>query len=80
MSAIVQTGALGTATLALMTVVTLTRDLTLRPPHRALVFAVLLMMTLRSVLESGLFDATAAFIPFLCFALSAQRPQLPEEP
>jgi hypothetical protein len=80
MSAVIQAGALGTLTLALMTVVTLTRALTLRQPHRSLVFAVLLMMVLRSVLESGLFDATAAFIPFLCFALSAQRPQLSEEP
>lgn len=79
MSAIVQSGALGTTTLALMAVVTLARALTLRAPDRSLVFAVLLMMVLRSVLESGLFDATAAFIPFLCFALSAQRPP-PEAP
>jgi hypothetical protein len=80
MSAVVQAGALGTLTLAVMSVVTLVRSLTLPPPHRSLVFSVLLMMILRSALESGLFDASAAFIPFLCFALSAQRPSNPEAP
>lgn len=84
-SAVVQAGALGTLTLALMTLLTLVRALALRPPYRSLAFTVLLMLVLRSALESGLFDATAAFVPFLCFALCPERPapqpvQQPQQP
>jgi hypothetical protein len=77
MSAIVQAGALGTLTLALMTLVTLGRALALPAPQRSLVFAVLVLLVVRSVLESGLFDASAAFIPFLCLSLAVQQPRRP---
>jgi nucleoside recognition membrane protein YjiH len=79
-SAIVQAGWVGAATLAVMTVLTLARSLALPNPQRALVFAVLVLLVVRSILESGLFDASAAFIPFLCFSLAIQRPLHPEGP
>jgi hypothetical protein len=79
-SAIVQAGWVGAATLAVMTLLTLTRSLGLPNPERSLVFAVLVLLVVRSVLESGLFDASAAFIPFLCFSLAIQRPLPPEGP
>lgn len=79
-SAIVQAGWAGTAVLVVMTLLTLARSLTLPNPQRALVFAVLVLLVVRSVLESGLFDASAAFIPFLCFSLAIQRPPPPEGP
>ena len=72
-SAIVQAGAVGTAVLATMVVLTLCRALLLAPPQRSLVFAVLTLLVVRSVLESGLFDASPAYVPFLCFALSVPR-------
>jgi hypothetical protein len=79
-SAIVQAGWVGAAVLVAMTLLTLTRSLGLPNPQRSLVFAVLVLLVVRSVLESGLFDASAAFIPFLCFSLAIQRPLPPEGP
>ena len=78
-SAIVQAGVLGTAVLAVMVVVTLARALMLDAPLRSLVFAVLTLLVVRSVLESGLFDASPAYVPFLCFAL-AVAPLPDQEP
>lgn len=68
-SAVVQAGVVGTAVLALMVVVTLARALRLDPPLRSLAVAVLALLVVRSVLESGLFDASPAYVAFLCFAL-----------
>ncbi|HEY0950171.1 O-antigen ligase family protein [Nocardioides sp.] len=69
-SAVVQVGAVGTAVLALMVVLTLGRALTAAPPLRSLTVAVLALLVVRSALESGLFDASPAYVPFLCFALA----------
>lgn len=79
-SAIVQAGWVGTATLAVMALLTLARSLALPNPQRSLIFAVLVLLIVRSILESGLFDASAAFIPFLCFSLAIQRPPPREGP
>jgi len=71
-SAIVQTGVLGIVVLGLLVMVTLLRALMLAPPYRSLTVAVLLMLLVVSVLESGLFDTSAAFIAFFSFAFVAQ--------
>ena len=72
-SALVQAGLLGTTALALMVVLTLGRALSTPPPARSLAVAVLVLLVITSFLESGLFDASSAFVIFLCFALVAQR-------
>lgn len=77
-SAIVQAGAIGTVALALMTLLTLARSLTIPSPQRGLVVAVLVLLVVRSMLESGLFDASAAFLTFLCFSLSVPPRAHPE--
>jgi hypothetical protein len=73
MSAIVQTGVLGVAVLALLVLVTLLRAATLEPPYRSLTIATLLMILIVSFLESGLFDSSVAFIAFFGFAFVAQE-------
>ncbi|WP_028659493.1 hypothetical protein [Nocardioides insulae] len=73
-SAIVQAGFLGTAVLALIVLTTLTRLLTEPPPLRGLLVASVGMLTLISVMESGLFDTSVTFIAFCCFALSGRPP------
>lgn len=75
-SAIVQAGAVGTAVLALMVVLTMLRALALDRPLRSLAVAVLALLVARSALESGLFDASPAYVPFLAFAMAppARRP------
>ena len=72
MSAIVQTGVLGVVALALLVIVTLLRALALPPPYRSLTVGVLLMILIVSGLESGLFDASVAFVAFFSFAFVAQ--------
>ena len=71
-SAVVQSGLLGTATLALLVLLTLARAARVAPPYRSLGVAVLTLLVVLSLLESGLFDASSTFIAFLCFALVMQ--------
>jgi hypothetical protein len=72
-SAVVQTGVLGVVVLALLVIVTMLRALSLAPPYRSLTVAVLVMTLVVSFLESGLFDASVAFIAFFSFAFVAQE-------
>lgn len=74
-SALVQSGLLGTAVLVMFVVASLAVAVTLQPPERSLVVAILLMLTLISVLESGLFDSTPSFIAF--FVLVSYAHSLP---
>jgi hypothetical protein len=78
-SAYVQAGAVGTAVLALMVVLTMGRAASSSPPVRSLSVALLFLLVSLSVLESGLFDASSAFVTFLCVALTVQRPRRQEE-
>lgn len=77
-SAVVQAGVIGTTVLAATVVITLGRALRLDPPLRSLAVAVLTLLVVRSVLESGLFDASPAYVPFLCFALGVGPPSARE--
>lgn len=71
-SAVVQTGVLGVVVLGLLVIVTVLRALNLAPPYRSLTVAVLLMLLVVSLLESGLFDTSVAFIAFFSFGFVAQ--------
>lgn len=71
-SALVQSGRIGTTALVLLVLMTLARSARSRVPWRSLSVAALVLLTLVSVLESGLFDATTSLIAFLCFAFAAQ--------
>lgn len=79
-SAWVQAGILGTAALALLVLLTVARAATSAPPTRSLAVAVLVLLLGRSILESGLFDASPSFITFLCVALTIGRPRSQEGP
>jgi hypothetical protein len=72
-SAYVQAGVAGTAVLVLLLLTTVVRVAGSRPPVRSLSAALLLLVVSRSLLESGLFDATPAGITFVIVALSLQR-------
>lgn len=71
-SALVQAGKVGTIVLALLVLVTLVRTACSKLPWRSLCLSGLALLTLISVLESGLFDASSSLIAFLCLAFGAQ--------
>jgi hypothetical protein len=79
-SAYVQAGVLGTTVLALLVLVTMARAATSQPPTRSLAVAILILLVGRSILESGMFDASPSFITFMCVALTLQRPRRQETP
>ncbi|MDP3894949.1 O-antigen ligase family protein [Nocardioides sp.] len=79
-SAYVQAGVAGTAVLALLVLSTFARVAMSRPQTRSLYTALLLLLAARSLLESGVFDATPSGITFLLVALAIQRPDLQEDP
>ncbi|WP_134741401.1 hypothetical protein [Nocardioides sp. 503] len=79
-SAYVQAGAVGTAVLAILVLVTFARVATSRPPMRSLSAALLLLLASRSFLESGVLDATPSGITFLVVALALRPPSLAEQP
>ncbi|WP_296604755.1 hypothetical protein, partial [Nocardioides sp.] len=68
------------AVLALMVALTLLRALALDPPVRSLAVAVLALLVVRSALESGLFDASPAYVPFLAFAMAPPARRSVREP
>ena len=72
-SALVQAGVLGSAVLALLVLTTLVRVLTVAQPLRPLLLATLVVLTVTSWLESGMFDTSVTFIVFLAFAMTAQE-------
>lgn len=78
-SALVQAGALGTAVLAIVALVVLVRAITVPGPARSLGVAVIVLLLGRSLLESGLFDASPAFVTLLCFAFVAPHVHDPGE-
>lgn len=71
-SALVQSGVLGAALLVLTVLLVAIRTLTVAPPQRSLLTAALVLLVVRSVLESGMFDTSVSFISFFCFAMAAQ--------
>ncbi|HEY9291416.1 MAG TPA: hypothetical protein VIP98_09080 [Microlunatus sp.] len=73
MSALLQAGLVGTAILVLFVLTTAVRALMLPRPQSHLIFAIVIQLTLVSVLESGLFDSTSAFLTFFTMALCAHR-------
>jgi hypothetical protein len=72
-SALLQAGVLGTAILILFVVTVLHRALQLPQPRAQFVFALIFLVTMVSVLESGLFDSTSSFVTFFTMALLAHQ-------
>ncbi|GAA4422099.1 hypothetical protein GCM10023169_16010 [Georgenia halophila] len=72
-SALIQVGYAGSALLLLFVLVTLLHAFRLPRPERLLVGSMALLVTLISVLESGLFDTAPLFIVFFTMALLARR-------
>lgn len=72
-SALVQAGWLGTAVLALLTAVVLLRVVAMPAPARVPLLSMLGFLLGRSLLESGLFDASPALILFLIVAFTSSR-------
>jgi hypothetical protein len=72
-SAFVQSGYLGAAILALLALVTLAKAFATPQPQRGAVVALVVMVTMVSLLESGLFDTSSAFITFFLLSLYAHR-------
>jgi hypothetical protein len=77
LSAILQSGYVGLAFLLLILGSTTLAAVRLRPPYASLVLALITMVTLASILESGLFDTTPAFILFFVIVLVTHR--VPEQ-
>ncbi len=77
-SALVQVGWFGLALLALWALSSMLRAG--RSPYRALWLPLLVLVVLRSLLESGMFDSSPAFLAFLVGAIGASTkvPQLSE--
>jgi hypothetical protein len=72
-SALLQAGLLGTGVLLLFVLFTLVRALRLGVPQSHMVFVIVVLLTILSVMESGLFDSTTAFITFFTMTLFAHR-------
>jgi O-antigen ligase len=86
-SLLVQTGVLGLAVAAVWICWTFRGALLAPRPHRVLFLGLLVFLVGRSLLESGLFDATPAFVLFVAVSLLAEgasrrrlRAEAPEEP
>ena len=82
-----QTGVLGLAVAAVWIFWTFRGALLAPRPHRVLFLGLLVFLVGRSLLESGLFDATPAFVLFVAVSLLAEgasrrrlRAEAPEEP
>ena len=80
LSAILQSGYLGLCFLLFILVSTVWAAFRLRPPHMSVILALLTMVTLASILESGLFDTTPAFILFFVIVLITHRVPEDQEP
>lgn len=72
-SALLQVGYLGVALLLLFVVSSFIRALQLPRPRRSLVLGLLILVIMVSVLESGMFDTTPAFIVFFTMSLLAHQ-------
>lgn len=71
-SALVQTGVLGLALVGLWVLVVLVGAMRSPRPWRPLWVAFTVFVTLRSLLESGLFDASTSFIVFVLVSLASE--------
>ena len=74
-SAILQAGYLGSSFLVLIVLSTAIAAFRLQPPVRSLSVALVTMVTVVSVLESGMFDTTPAFILLFVLVLFTHRPR-----
>lgn len=72
-SAMLQVGYLGTVVLLLFVLATVLRAFRLPGPERLLVAAPALLVSIVSVLESGMFDTAPAFIVFFTMSMLAHR-------
>jgi hypothetical protein len=72
-SALVQTGVVGVTVAALWVIWVLHGSLRAPRPQRALYLGLLVFLVGRSLVESGLFDATPAFLAFFALSLLAER-------
>lgn len=73
LSAILQSGYVGLSFLVLILVSTTLAAARLGAPYGSVVLALIAMVTLASILESGLFDTTPAFILFFVIVLLTHR-------
>lgn len=76
-SALLQVGYLGFGLLGLFVLSSVIRAAQLPRPKRSLVLGLLILVTMVSVLESGMFDTTPAFIVFFMMVLLAHQVQSP---
>lgn len=72
-SALIQAGLLGLLILGMWLAMVAASSLRARPPTRALLTALLVFLVIRSVLESGLFDSTPAFLTFMLMSLTGDN-------
>lgn len=77
LSAILQSGYVGLCFLLFILVSTVWAAFRVRPPYLSVILALITMVTLASILESGLFDTTPAFILFFVIVLITHR--VPED-
>ena len=78
-SALLQVGAIGVCLLAAFVVVVFVAACRSPRPGRSLYIALIAYLTIGSVLESGMFDASIAFIMFFTVALCAHTPHAREQ-
>lgn len=72
-SALVQTGVIGTAIIALFVLAVVVRAAKMPAPWRSLAMALLAFSVVMSFLESGMFDTSAAFLVFFTTAMILYR-------
>lgn len=79
-SALVQAGQLGFLVLLLWVVVVAAASVRSQPAARIFFVGTLTLLLIRSVLESGLFDSTPAFLVFMLISLACDAPEGATEP
>ena len=80
-SAILQSGYFGLSLLLFILVSTVLAAIRVRSPHKSVVLALIAMMVVTSIVESGLFDTTPTFILFFVIVLLTHRvPEHQETP
>lgn len=76
-SALVQVGLIGVVILLLWLVVVAVTSLRASRPARLFLVAALALLTVRSLLESGMFDSTPSFLVIMLISLTGSAQQLP---
>lgn len=72
-SALIQVGVVGSIVLVLFLLATLVRALRFGSPQSHLMFVIVTLLTIVSVMESGLFDSTTAFVTLFTISLLVHR-------